>query len=445
MTDVDPTRRAVLLAAGLGVGLFGAAAVDTGDDTPDVSYDTAAVRRVAELGQPRLPASWPVSVEQSHAAASRERAESLLDAAPEAPDIPNEAVAREYDDRYADAVGALARAAETRRPSERLASLRWARSRAADVNAVAAALVGELTHEAVLAKTDAVRESLDSLRGRWRYRGDDPTVAAAVHSDVENDVAHAEALLEQLSEPRGRSERHVLGVGSNAGTVELARAVVEDAAYLHDGFVAGLDDPHRLRPTFDRAARTLAADVTTRCPDRRAEPWESRAERDPPAVVARPLLRAARTETVGRCGRLDERRERSGVATAVVAAGAADRDLRAFEAVRTALKRGEYDRPRSVTSVRHEKLDALAAIQTAMGTPPSAVAVPWTGEAVDAVGRGDERLVRAIEGDHLDVRAVGEAVAWYAWGRRRAAAIPDALARLRGVLDAAVVSERRGD
>ncbi len=444
MSDVDPTRRALILAGAMGVGLVPLfAAADGGPDDPDVSYDSGALGRVVGLGTPTIPRTFPVEIGADHVAASRDRALSLLSSAPESPEIPNEAVAREYADRYEEAVEALERAEEARTPYERLDALQSARWFAADVNAVYAAFAGELTRGEVLARREQVRERLARLRERWHYVGDDLSVAVDVHGTIESRVDYAEGTLERATERRGADESRVLGVGSTAGTVELARTAAENAAYYYDRFVDSLADPQPLGDAFDRAARVLVADVTARCPDPPADEWESRFDRDLAYTVAHDLLRDAVSDVTWRCRSAREARGREGVASAVLTAARADRDLRALERVRAVVDHGEYGVPRSAEAVRREKLAALEAIETAQAATPTVLASGWARGAVGNVDRGDQTLSRAIERDGVEVSEVARAVAAYAWGRTRAAATPGALSQLTGVLDAAVTSSTR--
>ncbi|WP_380675947.1 hypothetical protein [Salinigranum sp. GCM10025319] len=200
--DVDLTRRALVLAGAMGLGFFALFAVDDGRDQPDVSYDTDALGRVVDLGTPTSPRTFPVSIGSEFVESRRERAESLLASAPEDPDIPNEAVAREYADRYEHATDALSRAEEAQSPYERLDALQSAQWFAADVSAVYAVFAGDLTLEDVLARREPVRDRLADFRERWRYLGDgdDPGVALAVHAELESRVDYAAGQLERADE-----------------------------------------------------------------------------------------------------------------------------------------------------------------------------------------------------------------------------------------------------
>lgn len=444
MSDVDPTRRALILAGAMGVGLFPLFALDDGGpDDPDVSYDDSALRRVVGLGTPAIPRTFPVEIESDHVAANRDRALSLLSSAPESPGIPNEAVAREYADRYEEAVEALARAEEARTPYERLDALQSARWFAADVSAVSTAFAGDLTREEVLARREPIRERLTRLRDRWRYVGDDLAVAVDVHGTVESRVDYAEGTLERAAERRGPDENRVLAVGSAAGTVELARTAAENATYYYDRFVESLTDPRPLEDALDRTARVLVSDVTARCPEPLADEWESRFDRDLAYTAAHDLLRDAVSDATWRCRAAREARDREGIASAVLTAAGADRDLRALDRVRAAVDRGAYGVPRSTEAARREKLAALEAIETARAATPTVLTSGWTRGAVENVDRGDRTLSRAIEHDGVGVNEVARAVAAYAWARTRAAATPGALSRLTAVLDAAATSRTR--
>ncbi|WP_318566818.1 hypothetical protein [Salinigranum marinum] len=444
MSDVDPTRRSVLLAAGLGVGISAVFALDDGRPAePDVSYGGDALRGVVDIGTPTIPRTFPVEIGADHVAANRNRARSLLASAPETPDIPNEAAAREYTERYEEAVEALERAHDAQSPYERLDDLQSARWYAADVSAVYAAFEGEVTREDVLARREPVRERLAGLRDRWRYVGDDLAVALSVHRELESRVDYAERTLERVERDGRPDENHVLHVGSIAGTVELARTAAENATYYYDRFVEGLAAPRPLGGVFDRTARVLVADATAQCPDPRSDGWESRFDRDLAHTVARPLLRGAFSEVEWRCRDADEARERQGVATTVLTAATLDRDLRALDRVRRAVDRGRYGVPRSVDPVRREKLDALAAVETARDAAPESVASGWARGAVGDVQFGDRELTSAVEHDRLDADQVAEATASYAWGRARSEVTPGALSRLTGVLDAAATDAER--
>ncbi|WP_152040647.1 hypothetical protein [Salinigranum salinum] len=438
MTDADPTRRAFLFAAGLGVGLLGMAGLRGSDSgAPDVSYDADALQRIVALGSPRTPRTLPVEITTAHLERHRDRARSLLSSAPEDPDIPNEAVAREYADRYERAADALARAETARTPYERMGDLRSARWFAADVSAVFAAYRDDLTREAVLARREPIREELAAFRDRWRYVGDDPVVAVVVHREIESEVGYAESMLEQAAERRGDEGSRVLRVGSAAGTIELARTAVADATYLYDRFVGGIDDAdgRALGGAFDRTARVLRANVTERCPTVDASGREAGFDA---TSVARPLLDDAFSAVQWRCrNRLDEVREREGVASAVLAAGEADRDLRALDRAREAVERGAYDGTPSVEVVRREKLAALETVETARNATPSTLASRFAAAAAREVRWGDDELGRVVDRGAVDASDVARTVASYAWGRVRADATPASLSRVTGALEAA--------
>jgi hypothetical protein len=442
VTDVDPTRRAVLFAAGLGVGLLGLGGLRGSDsDAPDVSHDTDALRRIVALGSPRTPQTLPVEITPAHLERHRDRARSLLSSAPEDPGIPNGAVAREYADRYENAVDALARAETARTPAERMSDLRSARWFAADVGAVFAAYRGDLTREEVLARREPIREELAAFRDQWRYVGVDPVVAVVVHREIESEVGYAESMLEQATERRGDEGSRVLHVGSAAGSVELARTAVADVTYLYDRFVGGLDDEdgRALGGAFDRTARVLRANVAGRCPT--VDASERAAEFDA-GTVARPLLGDALSTVRWQCrDRLDEIRERAGVASAILAAGEADRDLRALERVRRAVEQRPYDETPSIEVVRREKLAALEAVETARNATPSTLASRWAAAATREVRYGDDELGRTIDRGAVDASDVARTVASYAWGRARASATSASLSRVAGALEAATTAD----
>lgn len=386
MTDVDPTRRAFLLAAGTSIGLVGAFAADGGPDVPDVSYDRGALREVARLGVPSVPTVGVVPVAPAHLAMHRDRAESLLESAPADLGVPNEAVAREYARRREDAVESLVEADRAATPVATLDDLRWARHRAADA-----------------------------------------------------------AMVDQAADLRETDGSPSLRLGSRASDVELARALVTDAAYTYDRHRDALEDARPLRDAFDRALAVLAADVTARCPARPDEGFDSRVDREPRASAGRPLLREAFSEARRRCRRVGDGsvREDAGVATALVAAGAADRDRRALEQVSAAVSGGAYGVSRSAARPRREKLTALEAVATARDAAPTPLSAGWVRTAARYVDWGDDALVDTLERDRPLVSAVAEAVAEYAWGRAVAAATPDALSRLVGVVDAAAAPADR--
>lgn len=438
MNDVDPTRRAVILGVAEGLGLTLAFALNRNSpDAPDVSYDTDAIERVVGLGHPTVPLRVPVDIEADAVANYRERARSLLASAPEQPDIPNEAVSREYEDRYENAAELLSDADAARTPYERLEHLQSARWFAADVSAVYAAFADDLTREAVLARREPLRDRMDRFRDRWRYRGDDPAVAVVVHHEVESRLDHAAGLLEQAGERRAEEGSRVLGIGSAAGTIELARAVVDVAVYLYDRFVETLDDPRPLGPAFDRAAAALVSDAVARCPDPSVG---SRVDRDLAYTTAHDLLDDATSEAAWQCRRADEARERTGVATAVLAAGAAERDRRVLHRIRTAVDRGEYGTPRSVAALRGEKLDAFEAVEVARTATPAVLSSRWARGAAREVAAGDRTLSRTLDHGTVDVNEATRAMADYALGRVRAAVTPRVVSRVVGVLDAAATS-----
>ncbi|WP_121822407.1 hypothetical protein [Halostella salina] len=426
-------RRRFLAAAGSATvasvsGCFGL----WSDDADAPSYDADALRSVAALPTPKLPETLPVSPTPTYREEVRERVAALLEPIPEplaAEDVPNEAVRTRIAEERDRARSALDDSVDAATPLSALGSLRYARHSAADASAVYAAGRDELTLAAVLDRREAVRSELDDLRDRLTYEGGDPVAALATFATVEQHVARAADMLDRADETH---ESGVFAVGDAAGTVEWARARVSDAAHLHGRYVATVDEPMEWRDRFVEVGRALAADARARFGDVSsgyAEDPDGEFDRDIADAPAEDVVRDAYLAADSVATTVPDPADRP--AFAAFAGAAADRDLRAFERVRSSIADGAYQRPESVAAVRTAKLDAVEAVERARADDPLTRRL-LRPAAIDLRG-GDQYLVRF--GDVNDNPAdVANAFAEYAYAAARAEAAPGAAARLRGLL-----------
>lgn len=433
MSD-GPTRRRVLAGAAAGLGaLAGCNRLAKSTESTTPSVDPAARRRVAALGSPTIPWRLPVPVDEAALAARRNHVRTLLATVPESPAIPNGAVRSELLERRAAAVDALERAADDETGYGRLSSLRWARVKARNAHATMAAIRGELTREDVRGRRSGIREGVQTFRARWRYVGDDAERAVVVHAELESLVRRVAGRLDGTS--RGREASGVLAVGDAAERLELAAAALADARYLYDRHRGRLARERRLGDAIERTARELVASVSDR--RERLKPFREDPEAEfgrelvgtPAAALVRDAPRGARWATERARRAFDGGRP----ATALRAAGRADRAFRAFESVRSAVARGDYDDPATASTLREAKLDALAAVERARTETASRLADAWLRSAVSDVDGADRRLT---EGDPTE-SAVEEAIAAYVWCGARAGRTAAALAWTRGALAAA--------
>lgn len=113
-----PTRQSVLAGCGAGeAALAGCAGIDVSlGDEGEREYDPAALARLVEEGEsPIAPGVFPVRVPEGVVERHYDRARELRAGAPERPDVPNGAVARELRERRGRVVGDLEKPSDDHR------------------------------------------------------------------------------------------------------------------------------------------------------------------------------------------------------------------------------------------------------------------------------------------------------------------------------------------
>jgi len=268
--DPRPTRRGVLAAVGA-TALSGCSVPwnGAGDGETAVELDGAAVAEVASGEVPAVADPLPVSVADSSADDSRERAESLLGTVPlplEADEMPNEAMREELTDRVERARDLLREAAAAPGPRPRLERLASARGAARTVAAAWAFANDEADREAVEEAARDVREDATAFREEWEYVGVDP-VRALVVSDVVEEWAGMARRSVEGAERRERPVTNAVTVGERAGDVEYGRATLANARHVGERYRESLSEPRSMRSTFADARESLSATIESRMAD----------------------------------------------------------------------------------------------------------------------------------------------------------------------------------
>lgn len=400
------------LVAGFGAvgctALAGCAA--PGSSAADRSYDRSVLRATVDIGTPTVPSRVPVDIPEAALRDARDRAESLLATATDRlPELPAGEM-REYANGQVAATRAdLAEADGAETPYEALGTLSRARRRAANARAAVLAALDELDAGSVLAERAPIRDRATAFESRWAYRGDPPHEAVVVYQHVESTVPIATRALDRAVEATEEERPEPVVVGEAAELLEWARARLDTGELLYDRHRAATDD-RQLRSTFSEALAALAGDLRHRF-DRIPTGYRDgaadylRGDLDGTAVEGA-LERAygdARSQVAIAASEAGD----EGPATRLVRATMADRSLRAFEQLRTAAERGEFDRLRSAAQVRRAKLDLLRGVSAARdGRHPALTAEPLASPVATAATH-DRRLRDALDAERdIDVQRV---------------------------------------
>ncbi|PSP69600.1 hypothetical protein BRC79_03920 [Halobacteriales archaeon QH_8_67_27] len=354
MTDGGRSRpgarvsRRGLLALGGATLLAGCGFVSDsfGDEEP-VELDSATLAEVVAAEGPDVTGPLPVTVDDDHVAASRDRARSALSSVPlplSAEELPNGAMRTEVHDEADHARAHLSEAEGAPGTRERLELLARARGPARSVEATWAFANGELSAADVESARESVQTDIRQFRTDWNYVGSDPVRAVVVHALVETWTKSA------------RNARHV-----------------------GERFVDSLSDPRPLDATFRDARESLASTVESKmenAPDSDAEPGEL-VDADVDETVAgyalRELHRSLPYDGV-------EMRTEGRAETVLRQVDALAR-IGAFETFRDRVAAGDHRTVESAEDIRTIRSSAVTAIE----------------DALDA--SRDERLARAVLAD----------------------------------------------
>ncbi|WP_435125918.1 hypothetical protein [Halobaculum sp. D14] len=363
--DTDPatavTRRGLLGAVGAAstAALAGCGGVENPLQS-EPRLDADRLRKMVSSSPPRVFRPLPVRVEQSHLDDAVARARELLADVPASlteAQVPN-GVVRERLARVRDEARAgIEDAASARTRREAMAAARRARECAAEARGTWAAIDGDLTAERAAERAAPVRDRLAAARDDHRYAGGDPAAALVVHALVEELFGRADEALMDAVQGDVRAETSVLAVGAVAGLVERARASVDDAAYVADRYRASLSAATTLRERFRVASERLVDAANTRAPTSRTPAGIPKRLRETPSAWALESLHfdAADDDWAAELRRDGE------PARAVVAAQSRLVAVTAYDGLKSAMQRDDYEPIRTADRVAGIRSDAVDA------------------------------------------------------------------------------------
>lgn len=436
------TRRGLLVAGGAGlVALAGCSAVGrggVGEDDSAREYDPGSYPDLAGAEAPTPPDAFPVAISGALLETHLERARSLVEAVPERPDVPNGVVADHLERDRQHLVEALDEAIDEPTARERLGHARGRRGDAAELDGAYRAATGGLDPGAVEERRAALRADRLALEGAWDYRGGDRAASLVVHAAIESLLETARRDGDAWPPVPADPADDPFQAGDALGEFERARAALLDAERFRRAHLEGVDDPRSFRSAYTVAAHRLDRRalfdrrLVHEHLDRRVdEAAVGRSLEDTPGVH---LYRTARRGAESRVRGADRPRRRGAFATAALEGARLHASLRAFEAVLDALEAGEYaETPSSADAVAEERSAAVDALERAWAAEPVPVSVAVAVPARHALERGHWPLRESGRYG----RTVDEAVGEFAYARRYAEAVPDAVAVLVDELAAA--------
>jgi hypothetical protein len=436
------SRRAALGAGAAALtALAGCSALSGGDDGPDRSYDTTALRAVPGASIPTPPSALPISVPTERFTAHEERTRELLDAVPSDPSLPNgrvtQRIAGEREQVASDLAGGVASDVDS--GTVRLGRWRHVREDAAEVAGQYRAATGDLTREEVRTARERLRRSVHEFQTDWEYAAPDPAAAVALHEEVEVLVGAAERATRPRRQFPADPAENVRLAASQVAELEGGRATLADAAALVTAMRTAGDGLAGYRPQAAAAASRLdrVVDVTHERVRTYLEPegtdpnsFFERDVRDTPAVY---LFQRAREDLTWRRDDLQSALERGHAASAVREAAFL---LTGYETladvVDTIESEGAVSRPMTdAGEVEARRERAVDALETAWDATPHAVSRWLVRRAAGGVRDADRRL---READGTDVVTVDRATGAYGWVRLFAETIPEATAFVGSVL-----------
>lgn len=364
------------------------------DDSPP-AYDALALGDAVGSEAVETPETYPGPVPRSLLATHRDRTEALLGSVPEAPTVPNEAVAdrlRERRERVAE------RASEPTTDNPTLADVadrRYTREDAAEVAFAFRAATGALRPTDVETRRLAVRDDYRTAHSEVAYVGEDAVDALAVGFELESEFADARESLSPDGAVPERPQAAPFRAGEVAASVEAVRA--------HLDTVAGLRDSHR-RPEMtdywtDIAVAAGGLNEARRATTERVAPFlfddpEPRdvLNGDAANTTAVELLRFGQVAASNAEESVANARGRGDYATAVVDTARALVDTLATGRAVDAIRDGAVSAPADTAAVVAERDAAVDALREATATAPSRLAALTAAPTVRRFQYADERL-----------------------------------------------------
>ncbi|WP_436925904.1 hypothetical protein [Halosimplex amylolyticum] len=427
------TRRGALAVGG--AALLAGCGVPKFLGSGPVEVDGGEVAEIASRDYPQIAEPLPVDVKQAHVATSRERAYSLLAAAPlplTADELPNGAMREDVHDHAEHARTHLAEAVEVAGTRERLELLAHARGPARTVAATWAYTRDELTAADVREAWESHVADVETFREQREFVGVDPVRAVIVHDVVDRWLA--DAADDGVLRSAGEELDTALVVGEHAGAVEEGEAALADARHVYEQFVDSLSDPTSIRERVLAAHDSLDETIDSRLADLPGEDADVLAEfeGDLERTVVGEALRSLHSDLPYEVRVPDD----PGAATTLLGRVDGLAEIGAFETVRDRVEAGDY---RTVEDVE-DVLEIRRAAVTAMEDAPGACADERLGRTVlaDLTGWFDyvERDLSRYD-DPVEVADVADELAVYVGIEAIASATPAAVDEGLAALDVA--------
>ena len=439
--EPSATRRGFLALAGSATlaGCNGVRSDLFGEET--TTLDGSELREMANRPVPTVPPVAPVEIERSYLDAKAKRARDLLASVPDPlgpAEIPNGAIRREVADERESAERSLEAAANASSPLDAMDDLRSARERARYVAAAWRAIDGDLSRREATAGRGAIRDGVDAFREKWRYVGADPIRAVLVHRIIESRIGSATGYAGRDDGRHEDQPESAPAVGEAASRLERARASLDDATYVRERFLASVDEPRDLRPTFERVAASLIEAQRERrdsLPEGAGEDPSQLVDRDVGDTPAAELLEALYHDvTRWRANR--EEWEDDGLASVILGAHRRDARFRAFDSVRERVSNGEDFAVDEASDVVGFRENAVSAVESALDSDryPRLVRNELAEEARE-IGYADGRF--RDSDDEVRASYIGYHAVRYVEIAATARAIPAASERVGGGLRSA--------
>jgi len=439
------SRRAVLQTVGIGLtALAGCTALEGRNESP--SFDADALVALGERQVPEPPRAFPLSLPKEMVSRHMEQARTLIDVVPPEPDLPNEAVVDQLQEKRHSLVDRLADvpAEEESEAAIRLRDLRAARRLREEVAALEAAYraaTDGLPPARVGERRDRLRTNLREFEEEWTYRGDNSTNALLVHTELEDLRWEVQGAIDPERAFPEAPSTDVFRAGQVVGTLERGQAALADAERLRSRYLDQLTEPVSYRSRISIAAANLRG--RTQQYGRTLEGYVEQAGADSfpfgGSIEDTPLERLYYRAAAGvQSTRPDAERARyrGDQATALLETGKTLARVRALDAIVTDIRTEAVGPPDTVEDLRSLRQDALAELEAAWETAPvglSASLAHWAWVLIEEA-RDHLKGTRYEDEYRPDANDAHHAFANYVTAGQLAAAVPRTVDDIQTVL-----------
>lgn len=415
------SRRELLGAIGLAVGVAGCLSSVGNDDPEPIDVDHTALAATADIQVPSVPEAPPVDVADSYVVSQRDQVEGLLEPIP--PDltaeIPNEAVRSYIEEKRTAANEDLDEVAGSRSNYAAATALAEARRHAGQAEGAYAAARGYRTREDVYGEIEPHQDRLATVSDGLERVGTVPHRVALVYEIVEGHLDRANPENRGVRQPSAVSETEA--VGAATGTLEYNRANLDLASHIADNRTGD-----RFDDAFERIARELVSDRDGRPGDLPetadeiaeigSELFDATVSGTPRTAIARTLYFTSKT-AAGISEEIDDGR----LGTALMDLSRYEHTRRTVDSVQAQVASGSYDRPADAAAVRRAKENAIDAVESVLTEPAyPALIRRHLQRQIYMIENADRDLERDRQADNDVLDAVGQ----YALATERARTLP---------------------